>query len=108
MMQIYVDNIKCGGCANSIRKQLQALDGIERVEVDVEQGAVAVHTVENVEAERLREQVVLQLQKLGYPESGSVHGLRATGAKAKSFVSCAVGRFSDDEAEADDSARHPK
>jgi copper chaperone len=30
---------------------------------------------------------------MGYPEVGSVEGMKAAAAKAKSFVSCAIGRI---------------
>jgi len=37
------------------------------------------------------------LKNMGYPESGSQKGLEAFGSKAKSYVSCAIGRMSQDE-----------
>ncbi|HIQ40058.1 MAG TPA: heavy-metal-associated domain-containing protein [Sulfurivirga caldicuralii] len=85
---IDVDNIKCGGCANSIRKALLALPGVEEVDVDIEAGRVAVQGDEETRAA-----VVEALGRMGYPERGSVSGLAAAGAKAKSFVSCAVGKL---------------
>ncbi len=85
---IEVDNIKCGGCANSIRKALLALEGVEGVEVDIESGRVTV-----IGAEDSRSLVVAELARMGYPERGSVEGLAAAGAKAKSFVSCAMGKL---------------
>ncbi len=85
---VKVDNIKCGGCANSIRKTLMALEGVEDVAVDIEEGCVQVSGDEHS-----RRQVVEKLAAMGYPETGSVEGLKAMGAKAKSFVSCAVGRL---------------
>lgn len=87
-MRIEVENIKCGGCAASIRKGLQGLDGIETVEVDIEAGAVEVQA----DAAR-RPEIAAKLAGMGYPETGSVQGLKSAGAKAKSFVSCAVGRM---------------
>lgn len=91
-MRIEVENIKCGGCASSIRKGLLALDGVRGVEVDIEAGAV------EVEADTaLRTDVAGKLAAMGYPETGSVQGLRSAGAKAKSFVSCAVGRMNKPE-----------
>ncbi|MBN2865179.1 MAG: heavy-metal-associated domain-containing protein [Thiotrichales bacterium] len=95
-IQVSVENIKCGGCANSIRKQLQTLEGVESVDVDVEQGQVTIELAESVDAEGFCSEVRAQLLKMGYPETGSVEGLKAAGAKAKSFVSCAVGRMTDD------------
>ncbi len=85
---IQVENIKCGGCANTIRKRLSELAGVQGVEVVVEAGQV---TVEGDEA--LRPAVVEMLAKSGYPESGSVHGMASMKAKATSFVSCAIGRM---------------
>ncbi|GAB6042559.1 heavy-metal-associated domain-containing protein [Endothiovibrio diazotrophicus] len=85
---LQVENIKCGGCANTIRKRLLELDGVAEVNVTVESG-----TVEVVADEALRGSVVETLAKSGYPESGSVEGLASAKAKAVSFVSCAIGRM---------------
>ncbi|MEA3404498.1 MAG: heavy metal-associated domain-containing protein [Pseudomonadota bacterium] len=96
-MLVSVENIKCGGCANSIRKQLLAIESVEDVNVDIEQGQVSIQGSDGVVTDELRLQVLQTLLKMGYPETGSVEGLKSAGAKAKSFVSCAVGRMSDDE-----------
>lgn len=85
---IEVENIKCGGCANSIRKGLLDNEQVDTVEVDIEAGLVSI------DSDALaREEMALQLAKMGYPEVGSVEGLKAAAAKAKSFVSCVVGRI---------------
>ncbi|OGA01348.1 MAG: heavy metal transporter [Betaproteobacteria bacterium RIFCSPLOWO2_02_FULL_62_17] len=86
---VTVENIKCGGCANSIRKAVGAVTGVTGVEVDVEKGDIRV---EGEEAARAA--VARRLLELGYPESGAVSGLGSVAAKAKSFVSCAIGRVS--------------
>jgi copper chaperone len=85
---VSVENIKCGGCANTIRTRLEKLDGIDSVTVDVESGRVTVDGDGNT-----RQNVLERLASLGYPETGSVEGIRSATAKAKSFVSCAVGRM---------------
>ena len=85
---IAVENIKCGGCANSIRSRLIDERLASAVDVDVEHGRV--HIDGEPEA---RERVVVTLTQMGYPETGSVEGIKAAAAKAKSFVSCAVGRL---------------
>lgn len=85
-----VENIKCGGCARSIERALAGVPGVSRVEVDVDAGRVTVAAPEDAR-EPLRE----ALLRLGYPERGSASGVSALGAKAKSFVSCAIGRLSD-------------
>jgi copper chaperone len=85
-----VENIKCGGCVRSIERALGELTHVQRVAVDVPAGRVSV-----VAAADVRAPVRAALAKLGYPERGSASGLEAVGAKAKSFVSCAIGRFSE-------------
>jgi copper chaperone len=86
--QIQVENIKCGGCASTIRSKLEAMDGIDKIDVVIEQGIVDVKAANNT-----REAVAAKLLKLGYPETGTAEGIAAATAKAKSFVSCAVGRM---------------
>ena len=88
--EIDVENIKCGGCVSSIVNGLQALEGVASVGVDVEQGRISIDG-----DDALRPVISEKLKQLGYPETGSAAGLAAVRAKAKSFVSCAVGRFSD-------------
>ena len=88
--EVSVENIKCGGCANSIVKGLQKLDGVAAVTVDVEQGRVTIEADDS-----LRAAATERLLKLGYPEQGSAAGFKAAKARSKSFVSCAVGRITD-------------
>lgn len=90
--QINVENIKCGGCASTIRSKLEAMKGIDKIEVDIGEGIVSVEASEDT-----REAVTGKLLKLGYPESGTAEGIAAAKAKAKSFVSCAVGRISGED-----------
>jgi len=85
---IEVENIRCGGCANTITHSLQKLDGVSSVSVDIENGRVTVTT--DIDD---RERLVAALLKNGYPEKGSAEGLQAAKAKAKSFVSCAIGKL---------------
>ncbi len=92
--EIEVENIKCGGCADTIVKRLSTLAAVEEVTVDVERGIVRVDGDAAGRAE-----VSTLLESLGYPESGSTSGMAAAKAKAKSFVSCAVGRFGESSAE---------
>jgi len=89
--ELSVENIKCGGCANTITTRLNALDAVSDSQVDIENGVVTITGDESSKAE-----VAQLLLKLGYPEKGTAEGLKAATAKAKSFVSCAVGRMSSD------------
>ncbi len=87
-LEYEVENIKCGGCANTIETKIKELEGVTDVDVDIEGGKV---TIDGEEAKR--DDYSKSLAGMGYPETGSVHGLESAGAKAKSFVSCAVGRI---------------
>lgn len=86
--QIAVENIKCGGCANTITSKLNAIDAVSACQVDIDNGVI---TIDGDEA--YRAEVSQLLLKLGYPETGTAEGLKAAKAKAKSFVSCAVGKM---------------
>jgi copper chaperone len=86
---IEVENIKCGGCAKTIVNKLSKLDGVAQVSVDIEAGRVSVEATDDN-----REQLLQTLLQNGYPEKGTAEGIKAAKAKAKSFVSCAIGRIS--------------
>lgn len=82
--QIFVENIKCGGCMNSIKTALLKLRGVTAVEIFKDQDKVCVSGIA-VE----KETVVAKLSSLGYPEKGNNNFL----SKAKSYISCAVGPY---------------
>jgi copper chaperone len=84
-----VENLKCAGCVNQVTKKLLEIKGISDVAVDLESGLVQYHAVDD----SVRIHALTTLSKLGYPEAGSVEGIAAAGAKAKSFVSCAIGKM---------------
>jgi copper chaperone len=88
-IQIQVENIKCGGCEKSIIKGLSSIEGLSNIVIDRDQQMVSVNADES-----LREVLISKLKSMGYPEHGSVSGLDAGLANAKSFVSCAIGRVS--------------
>ena len=81
----HIENLKCGGCAATIKKGISGIDSVEEVRVNVETSEVTVSHSENV-VEAIKE----KLSKLGYPETGDKNTVLH---KAKSFVSCAVGRL---------------
>lgn len=87
LIEIQVENIKCGGCASSIQKGLLAEQGVANVEIDIEKGMVKIDSTEDA-----REAYAAKLLSMGYPETGTAEGIAAAKAKAKSFVSCAIGR----------------
>ena len=81
-----IQNLKCGGCANTIITRLSALENIENVLVNNDNDTVTFNYKED---DNLSEAINL-LSKLGYPIVGENNPLTK---KAKSFVSCAVGRM---------------
>lgn len=88
-MKIEIDNLKCGGCEKSILKGLAAVKEITDVVIDREH-----QLVQFTGDERSRPKVADKLRAMGYPEKGSLSGMGAGLANAKSLVSCAIGRVS--------------
>ncbi|MCU0338943.1 MAG: heavy-metal-associated domain-containing protein [Spirosomaceae bacterium] len=84
---ISVENLKCGGCANSIKSAIVKLTGVSDVAVDKETSVV---TVNYDDALLTRMTLVEKLKSLGYPEENTENDLLT---KAKSYVSCAIGRI---------------
>lgn len=82
---IQIENLKCGGCAATIKKGLLSINNVNEVEVNVEKSIVTITSASNVNLE-IRE----KLSKMGYPEVGDKNTVLH---KAKSFVSCAVGKM---------------
>lgn len=82
---IIIENLKCGGCANTIKKGILSIDHVEDVNIDMETSEVTVSASQDVLSK-----VKDKLSKMGYPEVGDKNTVLH---KAKSFVSCAVGRM---------------
>ena len=84
-----VINVKCGGCAGTLTNKLEEQFGAVEVDLSVEPRKITVD-IEDAQMDDL----AIALKKLGYPlvteEMGFVDGATA---KAKSFVSCAVGKM---------------
>lgn len=88
---IEVANVRCSGCAATIKKAL-AEAGFLSIDVDLscEPRKVTVEWADEAQSAQFRP----LLRKLGYPlfdEKISLFG--SAGLKAKSFVSCSVGKF---------------
>ena len=90
MTTLEILNLKCGGCANSIKKGILTIDGIDEVSVDLETSKVTVNTNDAVIILQVKE----KLSSMGYPEVGDATTIMH---KAKSFVSCATGRMTVEE-----------
>lgn len=77
--EINVENIKCGGCAHSIKTGLKAVEGVKAVEVDIPNGNVRVEAGGNCSLET----ILATLKSMGYPERSKGSGLaNATSIKS--------------------------
>ena len=84
-----VQNVKCGGCANTLKKALK--DDFGDIEVNL--GKEPREITLDVDDDK-KENLKLKLRSLGYPlVTDELSTLQNVGAKAKSFVSCAIGKM---------------
>jgi len=90
---ITVDNLKCGGCAGSIKKGLKSFPEVKEVTVDIDQEQVEVICEDFFPLEKIK----TKLEAMGYPERGSKTGLDKFMAGARSYVSCAIGKLNPEE-----------
>jgi copper chaperone CopZ len=81
-----IQNLKCHGCANTITAKLADLNGVSVVKVDNDTDSVDFE----YQSKEGLDQAITLLSKLGYPVSGERNPLTK---KAKSYVSCAIGRM---------------
>ena len=86
MTTLEILNLKCGGCANSIKKGILTIEGVKEVSVDLETSKVAIDS----EDEAVLVNVKSKLASMGYPEVGDANKIIH---KAKYIVSCATGRM---------------
>ncbi len=80
-----IQNLKCGGCASSITRKVETVEGIESVVVNIENSTVSFNGTEE-SANRTK----IALDNIGYP---LVDEQNSSVKKAKSYVSCMVGRM---------------
>ena len=84
-----VRNVKCSGCASTLKKKLHDEFGEIEVNLDVEPREITLDISEDkIDA------LGIELKKLGYPlVSENMGFVESSSTKAKSFVSCAVGKI---------------
>lgn len=85
-----VINVKCGGCASTLKKSLAKEFGEVEVDLDVTPRKVTLDIDEgNIGMLRTK------LKSLGYPMADEdLNTIEKIGTTAKSFASCAVGKMS--------------
>lgn len=83
--EIIVANVKCNGCASTIKKELLKINGVKDVLVDVDKDSITL-TYDNID----RSIVIGKLHNLGYPEATEKNGLLL---QLKSYSSCVIGKM---------------
>jgi len=84
-----VQNVKCGGCANTLKKALHEAFGEVEVDLTNEPREITVQ-MDDTQVESLRK----ALKQLGYPMfDENLNGFETFTTTAKSFVSCAIGKM---------------
>ena len=82
-------NVKCGGCAGTLKKSLLENFGVVEVNLEVEPRQITLDVQDN-QIESLRKKLI----SLGYPMSDeNLDTIQKITTTAKSFVSCAVGKM---------------
>ncbi|MCL6266957.1 heavy-metal-associated domain-containing protein [Flagellimonas myxillae] len=84
--ELQVQNLKCGGCANTITTQLSDMEDVRDVQVNPDLSIVMFEYDDEQTVSKVKE----KLKTLGYPSQEDENGVLL---KAKSYLSCAVGRF---------------
>ncbi len=84
-----VENVKCGGCANTLKKAFFEEFGEVEVNLEVMPREITLKIEEN-QIESLK----IKLKALGYPlSSDELNTIEKITTTAKSFVSCAIGKM---------------
>jgi len=85
--EIFVQNLKCGGCAHTISNRLSEIKTISNLNIDIDESKISFEYTKENDAFLVKE----KLKALGYPSIAENNDLFL---KAKSFVSCATGKIS--------------
>jgi copper chaperone len=83
--KLLLANIKCSGCATTIKNELLKIKGVENVTVDIENDSIDLSYNETD-----RELIIHRLHSLGYPEATEKNGLLL---QLKSYSSCMIGKI---------------
>ncbi|PWI31590.1 heavy metal transporter [Flavobacteriaceae bacterium LYZ1037] len=83
---VIVQNLKCGGCANSIKTKLLEIKNISDIKVDIEESKISFDFIDENNALLVKE----KLKNIGYP---SVEEENSMLSKTKSFINCAAGKL---------------
>lgn len=84
---IIVQNLKCGGCATTIKNKLTELNNVSDINVNTTDSTVSFIAQNPEDAVAVKN----KLRNMGYPSIEEDNGVLS---KAKSYVSCATGKLS--------------
>ena len=88
MKKYRVLNVKCNGCANTLKSKLEPLFGKIEVDLSVMPREITIYN-DNIDENKLRE----VLKSIGYPMADeNLSFTENLSTKAKSFISCAIGK----------------
>lgn len=79
----FVENMRCSGCAKSIKSTLSKIPGVQGVDITLTDKKISVMGI-GID----RDRILKTLERLGYPLSGQNSLLR----RATSFISCSASR----------------
>lgn len=85
----HIHNLKCAGCSSTISKTLESIPGITDIEISPKDRSVSFSYEDESDLNTIR----TTLRELGYPFSEEKNNLVI---KAKSYISCAKGKFTDE------------
>ena len=83
---IHIANLKCSGCAATIRDRLTKISQVEVHHINEEEGLVELSYPDAATRQLIKD----KLYSLGYPEVTEENGLLL---QAKSYASCMIGRL---------------
>lgn len=83
--EITIANLKCNGCATTIKKELLKIKGVKNAGVDIDKDKITVSYEEIT-----RDVIISKLHSLGYPEATEKNGLLL---QLKSYSSCMIGKI---------------
>ena len=83
--KLLLANIKCSGCATTIKNELLKIKGVENITVDIENDSIDLSYNETD-----RELIIHRLHSLGYLEATEKNGLLL---QLKSYSSCMIGKI---------------
>ena len=81
-----IQNLKCSGCSNTITKKISGLKDVTLLKIHTDTNTLSFQYKNETTVAKIKE----LLSSIGYPVVGEKNAFTT---KAKSFVSCAIGRI---------------